>query len=66
MTLVAELRDAETGQVIARLVDRRRARGTGQMTLTNSVVNAAEAQNIAAAWARILRDNLESARSIAP
>lgn len=64
MTLVAELRDAESGQVIARLVDRRQARGTGQLTLTNSVVNAREAQSIAAAWARILRTNLDNAQVI--
>jgi hypothetical protein len=63
-TLVANLSDSETGAVIARVVDQRQARSTGMMTLTNSVVNAAEARNIAASWARILRDELDKAHGI--
>lgn len=64
MTLVAELLDSETGEIVARVVDRREAQGTGMMTLTNSVVNAAEARSIAASWARILRDRLDAAHGI--
>ena len=40
MTLVEELIDSESGQVISRVIDRREARNTGTMQLTNSVVNA--------------------------
>ena len=64
MTLVGELVDSESGQVIARVVDRREAQGTGMMTLTNSVVNRQEASIIAASWARILRKRLDAAHGI--
>jgi hypothetical protein len=64
MTILAELFDSETGQVLARIVDRREARNTTMMTLSNSVVNAGEAQAIAASWARILRDGLDKAHGI--
>ena len=64
MTLVAELFDSETGEVLARAIDRREARDTGMMTLTNSVVNASEARAIASSWARILRSRLDAAHGI--
>ena len=64
MTLVAELVDSESGQAIARVVDRRESQGTGMMTLTNSVVNRQEASSIASAWARILRKRLDAAHGI--
>lgn len=44
MTLVGELIDSESGQVISRFIDRREARNTGTMQLTNSVVDAQEAR----------------------
>mgnify|MGYP000427181279 CR=1 FL=1 len=40
MTLVEELIDSESGQVISWVIDRREARNTGTMPLTNGVVNA--------------------------
>jgi hypothetical protein len=61
MTLVGDLVDSESGQVIARVVDRREAQGSGMMTLTNSVVNRQEASIIASSWARILRKRLDAA-----
>ena len=65
MTLFAELFDSETGQVLARVVDRREARGSaGMMTFSNSVPNAAEAADIASSWARILRNGLDKAHAI--
>jgi hypothetical protein len=64
MTLVAELVDSESGQVIARVIDRRESQGTGMMQLTNSVVNRQEASIIASSWARILRKRLDAARGI--
>jgi hypothetical protein len=64
MTLFAELFDSETGQVLARVVDRREARNTGMLTLANRVVNEAEARNIASTWARILRRGLDKAHGI--
>lgn len=63
MTLVMELADSETGQVLARVYDRREARDTGMMTWTNSVTNQAEAANVARSWAKILRKRLDAARA---
>jgi Protein of unknown function (DUF3313) len=64
MTLVAELYDSESGQVLARAVDTREARNTGRLQLSSSVVNAAEARDIASAWARILHNALDKAHGI--
>ena len=64
MTIVAELYDSETGQILARVVDRREARGAGVLTLTNNATNAAEARSAASAWARILRSGLDKAHGI--
>ncbi len=64
MTLVMELADSATGQVLARVYDRREARDVGQLTWTNSVTNQAEAANVASSWARILRARLDAARGI--
>jgi len=40
MTRGAELFAAESGQVLARVIDRREARGSGSPTMTRSVGNA--------------------------
>lgn len=63
MTLVLELRDSETGQVLARAYDRREARETGQLNWTTSVSNEADAREIARRWARILHQRLDAARA---
>jgi hypothetical protein len=64
MTLILELVDSTTGQVLARVYDRREARDTGRLTWTNSVTNQAEAANAARSWARILRTRLDAARGL--
>lgn len=64
MTLVAELVDSESGQVISRVIDRRESQGTGIMTLTDSMVNRQEASIIARSWARILRKQIDAAHDI--
>ena len=65
MTLFIELHDAETGQVLARVVDRSEARNAGgNLTLTNRALNTFEARDIAARWARVLRDSLDKARTV--
>jgi Protein of unknown function (DUF3313) len=61
MTLVAEFFDSETGEVLSRVIDRREARNSGMMTLSNSVVNASEARSVASSWARILRNRFDAA-----
>lgn len=64
MTIFAELYDSETGELLARVVDRREARGSATLTLNNSVVNTDEARSIASSWARILRNGLDKAHAI--
>jgi len=64
MTLVAELSDSKSGDVVARLVDRREARSAGRVSLSDSVYNQGEARSIAAGWARILRKALDKAHGI--
>lgn len=65
MTLYLELIDSKSGEVIARVVDRREARSAGRMSRTGGGYNEDEARSIAAAWARILRKGLDNAHSIA-
>jgi hypothetical protein len=64
MTMFMELYDSETGAVLARVVDRREGRNSGQMQLSSSVVNTGEAGMIASTWARILKNGLDKAHGI--
>lgn len=59
MTLVLELRDSLTGEILARAVDTRTGRGTGQWNVTNRVTNTADAQRAIGVWARALREGLD-------
>jgi hypothetical protein len=61
MTLVAELRDSETGQILARALDARSSSWNGTFRISNSVTNVAEARIIMARWASALRDALDEA-----
>ncbi len=62
MTLVLQLLDSETGEVIARLVDREQSRVAGPMMMTSGGFNANEAHTIANGWARILKRELDAAK----
>jgi len=64
MTLYAELYDSESGEILARLVDREEGRNSGQMQLSNSAMNQGQAEDIATAWARILRKGLDNAHGV--
>jgi hypothetical protein len=65
MTLFMELHDSETGEVLARVVDYREARNAGgRISVSNSVMNAGEAQLIASGWARTLRNGFDKAHGI--
>lgn len=64
MTLLGELFDSESGQVVARVLDRTEARGTGQFMLTTRITNDMESRLAASTWARILRTRLDSAHVI--
>jgi len=64
MTLVAELFDSQTGEVLARIIDHRGATNTrGRMTQSTSVSNAAEGRIIASRWAGLLRSALDKAQT---
>lgn len=59
-TLVLELRDSETGTILARSVDRRAAETIGgTFTRSNSVTNSAEARRLIRHWATRLREGLD-------
>jgi hypothetical protein len=62
-TLFLELFDSETGQILARAIDRRESRNNNLMMLSGSVPNAAEAEALAAQWAHILRKALDKAHA---
>jgi hypothetical protein len=61
MTLVAELRDSETNQILARVVDKKNASPSGLYQMTTSVTNRAAARQIVAQWASALRRALDVA-----
>jgi len=63
MTLYLELYDSESGQILARIVDRRESRSVAPMMIANRVTNTGEAHDIAATWARILRKSMDSAKA---
>jgi hypothetical protein len=64
MTLFAELFDSESGQLLARVVDKREARDNQMYQLSSSVVKRGELQDIASSWARLLRAGLDNAHGI--
>jgi uncharacterized protein DUF3313 len=64
MTLVAELRDASTGDLIARVIDHRRDPDSPWFELTTRVDNIAAARAAAARWATILREQLDAAHRL--
>ena len=54
MTLVMELRDGPTGQLLARVVDRYAGTDSGYAQVTNGVTNSAEFRRAVTAWAKRL------------
>ena len=59
-TLVLELRDSETGAILARSIDRRAAEQIGgSMQESNRVTNTAEVRRLIRYWASRLREGLE-------
>jgi hypothetical protein len=66
MTLEAELRDAPSGELLARVLDRRVDRERRRFEITTAVDNAVAARDAVRGWARILREQLDAARRIAP
>jgi hypothetical protein len=60
MTLSLEAVDGTTGQVLVRVIDRRRGSDSGRMEWTNGVTNRAEADRILRRWAGQLRKGLDA------
>jgi len=63
MTLFMELYDSESGQILARVADRQLGRTSAMAKKASQVTNIGEAEDIAAAWARILRDAFDRAHA---
>ena len=63
MTLVAELRDSATGQVLARAVDKAVASRAGAFEMANTVTRGGAADDAIRRWARDLRAALDEARA---
>jgi len=64
MTLVADLRDSASGDIIMRIFDRTQAREHFQPQRITSVDNEAEARTAASGWAKALRKELDLAKTI--
>jgi Protein of unknown function (DUF3313) len=64
MRLVAELRDASTGSLIARVIDYKKDPDAPWLHLTTRVDNAAAARRAVADWAKILRRQLDAAHTV--
>jgi len=58
MTLVLELRDSVTGEVLARAADTRTGRRSGPLTVTSRTTNTADARRAIRIWASGLRQAL--------
>ena len=64
MTLLAELSDSMSGQLLARVADRREANSLARMERADRIENEGAAREVAAAWAQILRNALDKAHAI--
>ena len=64
MSLVAQLSDSSSGDVIARVFDRTLARESFHAQRITSVDNAAEARAATSAWAKALRTALDLAKGV--
>ena len=64
-TLVLELYDSETGEILARAVDRKKARDSAYSIRMagSSVNNVAEARNVFRLWATLLKERLDAFRA---
>jgi len=59
MTLFLEVVDASTGEILYRVVDRRRDNRTMQLEWSNTVTNTADAKRILRSWGNQLREGLD-------
>lgn len=62
MSLLAELRDSQSGAMLARVADRSRGRNVGNLQVANQATYSAEARASFTRWASLLREALDAAR----
>ncbi len=62
MTLVLQMYDSTTGEILARAADRRAGRNSANMMWQNAATNKQEADRILKAWAVALREALDRLR----
>lgn len=62
ISLLAELRDSQSGAVIARVIDRNRGRNQGNLQMSSDANPSKEALQAFSTWAGLLRDALDEAR----
>jgi hypothetical protein len=63
MTLVMELRDGQTGQLLGRVVDQKVGDNFGRMQVTDSVTNSADFRAAVSDWAKRLKNGLDKVRA---
>ncbi len=63
-TLVLQLYDSQSGQILARAMDAQAAQNLGPMMVSNSVTNQVQGEIIADRWAKILRNAFDRAHDI--
>jgi hypothetical protein len=66
MSLVAELRDSQSGAMLARAADKSKGRNQGNLQLSGQAAQTADARAAFVAWAGYLRDALDDARKPPP
>jgi hypothetical protein len=66
-TVALEIRDAQTGQLLGRVVDRRQASSHGDLLmLTNRVTNRADFERLLKRWTQIFVDGLAELKQASP
>lgn len=63
LTLLMELRDSQSGALLARAIDREKGRASGNLRVEGAVENSAEARRALEMWAGLLRSALDAART---
>jgi Protein of unknown function (DUF3313) len=66
MTLVLEMYDSSTGEILGRAADRQAGRESAAMTWHNAATNKKEANRILRTWAVALREALDTLRAAKP
>jgi hypothetical protein len=62
MSLLAELRDSQSGAMIARVVDQKHGRESGNLQVADQAAYTAEGRAAITRWAALLREALDTAR----